>query len=152
MTNGEKTKSLCDAPEQADKARSISIDVISVEREFFGTKLSLRLLDVENFGDNISNEESFRILLTYLEDQFKSVLDEESRIKRNPKFEDNRVHVLLYFVPPTGHGLSELDLKAMKMLGERVNIVPILAKADAYNEEELQRMKAVGWVVECKVN
>lgn len=39
----------------------------------------------------------------YLERQYDDILAEESRIKRNPRFRDNRVHALLYFIPPTGH-------------------------------------------------
>lgn len=39
----------------------------------------------------------------YLERQYDDILAEESRIKRNPRFRDNRVHALLYFISPTGH-------------------------------------------------
>lgn len=39
----------------------------------------------------------------YLERQYDDILAEESRIKRNPRFRDNRVHALLYFITPTGH-------------------------------------------------
>ena len=126
----------------ADKAKAISIDVISIDKEFYGAKVALRLLDVENFGDNITNEDSFRVLLSYIEEQFKAVLEEEQRIRRNPKFEDNRVHALLYFIAPTGHGLHALDIEAMRVLGRRVNVIPVLAKADGYAEDELARMKA----------
>ncbi len=46
---------------------------------------------------------SFQEISQYLEKQFDWVLAEESRIKRNPRFRDNRVHALLYFISPTGH-------------------------------------------------
>lgn len=46
---------------------------------------------------------SFQEIVGYLERQYDDILAEESRIKRNPRFRDNRVHVLLYFIPPTGH-------------------------------------------------
>ncbi len=46
------------------------------------------------------------MLLAYLEQQFDDVLMEETRIKRNPKFQDNRVECLLHFISPTGHGQS----------------------------------------------
>ena len=39
----------------------------------------------------------------HLERQYDDVLAEESRIKRNPRSRDDRVHCLLYFIPPTGH-------------------------------------------------
>lgn len=103
----------------------------------------LTVLDVENFGDNINNEDCYGVLLRYIEAKYKEVLEEESRIKRNPRFEDNRIDVLLYFIAPTGHGLSEIDVAAMKTLGKRVNVLPVLAKADSYSAEEMARMKAL---------
>lgn len=39
-----------------------------------------------------------------MQDQFRAYLAEESRVKRNPKFLDPRVHVVLYFIPPTLQG------------------------------------------------
>lgn len=47
---------------------------------------------------------SFSEIVGYLERQYDDILAEESRIKRNPRFRDNRVHILLYFIAPTGHG------------------------------------------------
>lgn len=47
---------------------------------------------------------SFSEIVGYLERQYDGILAEESRIKRNPRFRDDRVHVLLYFITPTGHG------------------------------------------------
>lgn len=50
---------------------------------------------------------SFGEIVGFLERQYDDILAEESRIKRNPRFRDNRVHVLLYFITPTGHGCVE---------------------------------------------
>lgn len=49
---------------------------------------------------------SFSEIVGYLERQYDDILAEESRIKRNPRFRDNRVHVMLYFITPTGHGYA----------------------------------------------
>ena len=46
---------------------------------------------------------SFQEIVGYLERQYDDILAEESRIKRNPRFRDNRIHALLYFIAPTGH-------------------------------------------------
>lgn len=62
---------------------------------------------------------------------------EESRIKRNPRFKDNRVHCLLYFIEPTGHGLRDIDITLMSKLATRVNVIPMLAKADTLTQAEL---------------
>lgn len=69
-----------------------------------GTRISLTIVDTPGFGDQIDNEASFGEIVGYLERQYDDILAEESRIKRNPRFRDNRVHALLYFITPTGHG------------------------------------------------
>jgi cell division control protein 11 len=85
-----------------------------------GTRISLTIVDTPGFGDQIDNEaryaailyqmdassqcRSFQEIVGYLERQYDGILAEESRIKRNPRFRDDRVHVLLYFITPTGHG------------------------------------------------
>ncbi len=106
-----------------------------------GTKLALSIIDTPGFGDNINNGKAFQDILTYVERQYDDILLEESRIKRNPKFQDNRVHVLLYFIQPTGHSLQEIDIQFMKLLGERVNVIPVIAKADSFTPSELHAFK-----------
>lgn len=59
---------------------------------------------------------SFQEIMGHLERQYDDVLAEESRIKRNPRFRDDRVHCLLYFIPPTGHSCVSLSHKVCKML------------------------------------
>jgi hypothetical protein len=46
---------------------------------------------------------SFQEIVGYLERQYDDILAMESRIRRDPRFRDNRVHALLYFIQPTGH-------------------------------------------------
>jgi cell division control protein 11 len=57
---------------------------------------------------------SFGEIVGYLERQYDDILAEESRIKRNPRFRDNRVHVLLYFITPTGHGYAHLYSRPLR--------------------------------------
>ncbi|KAG1442680.1 hypothetical protein G6F56_010966 [Rhizopus delemar] len=66
---------------------------------------------------------NFHEIVAYLEKQYDDILAEESRIKRNPRFRDNRVHSLLYFITPTGHALREIDIELMRRLSPRVNIM-----------------------------
>ena len=56
-------------------------------------------------------------------------------------FEDSRVHCCFYFIAPTGHTLKALDLITMKRLHTKVNIVPIIAKADTITPSEMQKFK-----------
>lgn len=106
-----------------------------------GTRVSLTIVDTPGFGDQIDNEASFGEIVGYLERQYDDILAEESRIKRNPRFRDNRVHALLYFITPTGHGLRELDIELMKRLSPRVNVIPVIGKADSLTPAELAESK-----------
>lgn len=90
-----------------------------LELEEDGVRIALTIVDTPGFGDNIDNEfasvrrlaiskacltfNRFQEIVGYLERQYDDILAEESRIRRNPRFRDNRVHALLYFIPPTGH-------------------------------------------------
>jgi cell division control protein 11 len=58
---------------------------------------------------------SFGEISGYLERQYDDILAEESRIKRNPRFRDNRVHALLYFITPTGHGYVIRGIRYQKL-------------------------------------
>lgn len=59
------------------------------------------LIDTSSLNHSSCN--SFQEIVGHLERQYDDILAEESRIKRNPRFRDNRVHALLYFISPTGH-------------------------------------------------
>ncbi|KAJ3343504.1 hypothetical protein HDU93_008163 [Gonapodya sp. JEL0774] len=117
--------------------KTVVITPVNVELDLDGVKLSLSVVDTPGFGDNINNEACFNQIIAYIDKQFDDVLGEESRIKRNPKFIDNRVHACLYFIPPTGHALRELDIEFMRKLGPKVNIIPVIAKADTLSPQEL---------------
>ncbi|EAW12771.1 putative septin AspA [Aspergillus clavatus NRRL 1] len=119
----------------------VRIKPVTVELDDEGTRISLTIVDTPGFGDQIDNEASFGEIVGYLERQYDDILAEESRIKRNPRFRDNRVHVLLYFITPTGHGLRELDIELMKRLSPRVNVIPVIGKADSLTPAELAESK-----------
>lgn len=104
-------------------------------------KLLLNIIDTPGFGENLNNELCFIEIENYLKQQFDLVLAEETRIKRNPRFVDTRVHVMLYFITPTGHGLREIDIQCMKRLSKYVNIIPVIGKADSFTLNELQHFK-----------
>lgn len=104
-------------------------------------RLQLNIIDTPGFGDNLDNELCFVEIENYLKQQFDLVLAEETRIRRNPRFIDTRVHVLIYFITPTGHGLRELDITCMKRLSKYVNIIPVIGRADSFTESELRHYK-----------
>ncbi|ORY70765.1 Septin-domain-containing protein [Leucosporidium creatinivorum] len=128
-------------PELAHQEDGIKIKPINVELEEEGVRISLTIVDTPGFGDQIDNEFTFSEIVGYLERQYDDILAEESRIKRNPRFRDNRVHALLYFITPTGHALRELDIELMRRLSPRVNVIPVIGKADTLTPSELAAFK-----------
>ncbi|CAI1886077.1 hypothetical protein SEUBUCD650_0D00300 [Saccharomyces eubayanus] len=95
------------------------------------------LIMTHGVGENLDDTLCFEEVTSYLEQQFDIVLAEETRIKRNPRFEDTRVHVALYFIEPTGHGLREIDVELMKSISKYTNVLPIISRADSFTKEEL---------------
>jgi cell division control protein 12 len=65
---------------------------------------------------------------------------QEQQPKRQDKI-DLRVHACLYFIRPTGHTLRPLDIEVMKRLGSRVNLIPVIAKADTLSPSDLRVFK-----------
>lgn len=100
-------------------------------------------MDTVGYGDQINKEDSFKAIVDYIDAQFENYLQEELKIKRSlPTYHDGRTHVCLYFICPTGHGLKSIDLVCMKKLDQKVNIIPIIAKADTISKTELAKFKA----------
>jgi len=132
---------MADHPDMAHIEEGIRIKPMTVELEEEGVRISLTIVDTPGFGDNIDNEFAFQEIVGYLERQYDDILAEESRIKRNPRFRDNRVHALLYFTPPTGHALREMDIELMRRLSPRVNVIPVIGKADSLTPLELKSFK-----------
>ncbi|CAF0777954.1 unnamed protein product [Brachionus calyciflorus] len=105
-------------------------------------RLKLSIVESVGFGDQIDKEETYKILSDYLDNQFEAYLQEELKIKRNfAILNDTRIHACLYFISPTGHTIKSLDLITMKKIDQKVNIIPIIAKADTIAKNELLKFK-----------
>jgi len=48
----------------------------------------------------------------------------------------------LYFIQPTGHALKPLDIEFMRRLHTKVNLIPVIAKADTLTDDEVAEFKA----------
>lgn len=135
-TNFESTPSPHTLPNVKLKGQTYELQESNV-------KLKLTICDTVGYGDQINKDDSFKSLVDYIDQQFETYLQEELKIKRSlSTYHDSRIHVCLYFICPTGHGLKSLDLVCMKKLDTKVNIIPIIAKADTISKTELQKFKA----------
>eukprot|EP00093_Oithona_nana_P003450 03450.XXX_33096_42054_1 [CDS] Oithona nana genome sequencing. len=102
--------------------------------------LTLTVVDTPGFGNAVDNSQCWDPIIHYVEKQFDNYLDAEMRVARFP-IADQRVHVCLYFIAPTGHALKPLDIEFMKRIHDKVNIVPVIGKADTLTPEELSVFK-----------
>ncbi|CDZ98395.1 gtp binding protein [Phaffia rhodozyma] len=128
-------------PAQAHIEDPLEIKPVNVELEEDGVRIALTIVDTPGFGDSIDNDPAFGQILGYLERQYDDIMAEESRIKRNPRFRDNRVHALIYFIPPSGHALREIDIELMRTLAARVNVIPVIGRSDSLTPSELKAFK-----------
>uniref|UniRef100_A0A8C2KDK3 Septin n=2 Tax=Cyprinus carpio TaxID=7962 RepID=A0A8C2KDK3_CYPCA len=87
----------------------------------------------------LMKEGGVQLLYNY-HSMFEDYLNAESRVNRR-QMPDSRVHCCLYFIAPSGHGLKPLDIEFMKRLHEKVNVIPLIAKADTLTPEECQQFK-----------
>ncbi|KAI8321036.1 septin 2 [Martensiomyces pterosporus] len=124
-----------------EHANGVEITSVSADIQENGIKLRLSVVDTPGFGDSINNDDSWRPILDNIESRFDAYLAQENRVNRS-KIVDNRVNALLYFVKPTGHGLRAIDIEFMKQLHTRVNLIPIIAKADTMTAREIELFKS----------
>jgi cell division control protein 12 len=116
------------------------IKCTEVEEKGFKTKLTL--IDTPGFGDRVNNSACWEAIVKLIDQQHATYLENELKTQRQIiDLDDVRIHACLYFIAPTGHTLSALDVQAMKELGSRVNLIPVIAKADTLMPTELQEFK-----------
>jgi cell division control protein 12 len=141
---------------QVDKTVEIEITKAELEEKFFkgmswwGCKsalpftnsyvVRLTVIDTPGFGDYVNNRDSWMPIIEFLDDQHESYMLQEQQPRRVDKI-DLRVHACLYFIRPTGHTLKPLDIEVMKRLSSRVNLIPVVAKADTLSPADLARFK-----------
>eukprot|EP00126_Sphaerothecum_destruens_P015159 Sdes_comp9082_c0_seq1m535 len=130
-----------DYPSAAERIEAtVEIMSTSVEIEEKGVRLKLSIVDTPGYGDSINNEDSWAPIVSYIDEQFEEYLNGESKVNRS-RVTDTRIHCVLYFIAPSGHGLKMIDVECMKQLQTRANIVPILAKADSLTQDECVAFK-----------
>ncbi|XP_014033194.1 septin-10 [Salmo salar] len=105
-------------------------------------KLTLTVVNTVGFGDQMNKQDSYQPVVDYIDRQYETYLQEELKIKRSlHNYHDSRLHACLYFISPSGHSLKSLDLLTMKKLDSKVNIIPVIAKADTISKSELHKFK-----------
>lgn len=120
--------------------KTVDIDIIRAILEEKNFKLRVNVIDTPGFGDNVNNNKSWQRIIDFIDDQHDTFMRQEQQPYRDVKF-DLRVHAVLYFIKPTGHGLKPLDIETMKKLSTRANLIPVIAKSDTLTPQELSNFK-----------
>ncbi|EDO17033.1 hypothetical protein Kpol_530p2 [Vanderwaltozyma polyspora DSM 70294] len=120
--------------------KTIDIDITRAVLEEKNFKLRVNVIDTPGFGDNVNNNKSWQRIIDFIDDQHDSYMRQEQQPFRKIKF-DLRVHAVLYFIKPTGHGLKPLDIETMKKISTRANLIPVIAKTDTLTQQELSTFK-----------
>ncbi|OWA53630.1 Septin-2B [Hypsibius exemplaris] len=133
------TDIVTDKSEVSLKERSDSKVVLepsTVELEERGVKVRLTVVHTHGYGDSLNNTNNPDPIIRYIDDQFDKYFADESGINRRHIL-DTRVHCLLYFIEPYQRGLKPLDVKFLKAVGSKVNVIPLIAKSDTLTKQEL---------------
>ncbi|CAF3768572.1 unnamed protein product [Rotaria sp. Silwood1] len=128
--------------DQENFHQSMKIESTIVEIEECDVKIHLTIINTPGYGDNIDCTDNDKLILNYIDKQLEHYFNDENSLYRR-HISDNRVHCLFYFISSLTRGLKPLDIKCMKTLHHKVNIIPIIAKADALTSNELIQMKQI---------
>lgn len=128
--------------EHKEETSSIFFDIRERKYELTEGNFDLQLttVDVPGFGAKMDNQYSWMPIVKYIDHYFRRYMLQEEQPDRS-KLEDNRVHVCLYFIQPSNTSLSALDLESMKEISKRVNLIPVVARSDTLNRDELMEFK-----------
>lgn len=107
-----------------DRGDSITTTVNEIIES--GIKLTLSITTYH--GDDINRV--FKFISTSNEEYF----DMEQGM--SGKFPDNRIHCCLYLVP--GDKISDDEVKGLQELSTKVNVIPVITKADMFTNDELR--------------
>lgn len=99
-------------------------------------------VDLPGFGIKMDNQYSWLPIVKYIDHHYMSYLLQEEQPDRT-EMVDTRVHVCLYFLPPSNTRLTPLDIESMKEISQRVNLIPVISRSDTLNKEELINFKQI---------
>ncbi|CAG5103204.1 Oidioi.mRNA.OKI2018_I69.chr1.g664.t1.cds [Oikopleura dioica] len=107
-----------------------------------GVPLILRVIDCPGYGAFIDNSNQVPTIVSYLDGRHRRQFDQEMDIDRDiEKNDDELVHCCLFFFSPNCRTVKELDLECLKAIHNKVNVIPIIAKADSLTLDERHELR-----------
>ncbi|MBW0540026.1 hypothetical protein O181_079741 [Austropuccinia psidii MF-1] len=135
-----------------------------------GEKITLKIIDTPGLdihsNDDLRVDSQINEALRYIENKLDESLHVERQVHRNPtRLGDGHVHLSIYFIDPSTilrptssthlhldsnpkthfqiEHMSSIDLKQLKRLNKRTNVLPVIARADELTEDQLIKVKEI---------
>jgi len=121
-------------------SKTVKVETNKVLLKEKNVNLALTVVDTPGFACSVNNSNCWVPITDYIENRYEEYLNAETRLHRK-HIPDNRVHCCLYFIYPSGHSLKQIDIDCMLNLHDKVNIIPVIAKADTLTPEECTQFK-----------
>ncbi|KAI5170794.1 septin 7 [Nematocida sp. LUAm3] len=100
-------------------------------------KIFLTIYEISNVGDSMYNRIDWCPIRNLIYNRYEEYHIEEENVTNTM---DKRIHCCLYFLNPRTVP-REIDLKIMQELGDKVNLIPVISKADILDPEEYKAIK-----------
>lgn len=123
------------------QSSTTQIDIYLLNLDFNGVAQKFTFIDTPGFGHSIDDTDLQDSIVDYIKDQFDSYIEEETKIRRNVKYEDTRVHALVYLISATGNGLKPRDIVFLQKVCNFVNIIPVISKTEGMSKTEIIEVK-----------
>ncbi|KAI9203639.1 Septin-type guanine nucleotide-binding (G) domain-containing protein [Polychytrium aggregatum] len=136
LIDSKATKKPSDPQRQTTEIMTVSHVI-----EENGVKLKLTITDTPGYGDQVNNDNCWEPIIKHIKEQYSAYLRKELTPNRDKRIADTRIHAVLFFIAPSGHGLAPLDIIVMKKLSEISNVIPVIAKSDSLTPEERTAFK-----------
>lgn len=106
-----------------------------------GIHVNFTVLEIDNIGDCINNENTHLPIVNYISKKYKEYFEAEQKERRD-KIKDTRIHACLYFFEPYGHTISQLDISNMREISKVCVLIPVVGRSDMFTVDEKEIIKS----------
>lgn len=97
-------------------------------------------MQTPGYGSGLDCSSDYKPILNYIDEQYEKYLSNETGLNRR-QVRDTRVHCCFYFIDSSNFGLKPIDVQFLKHLQYKINIIPLIAKADCLTSSEKHALK-----------
>ncbi|KAG0036326.1 Septin-9, partial [Gryganskiella cystojenkinii] len=83
-----------------------------------GVVLKLCIVDTPGFSDELNREHNLTPIVAYIDKQFEEYMTAERHPGVRGSIPDTRIHAVLYFIAPNGHGNSLINTSKFPLLDD----------------------------------